>query len=248
MMKTKILYALFLALAMATVSAAQTPSSPQEPADAPPQASRGGRGFRGAMFNGQRQMGTITAIDGDKWTLQTEGDKPLVVKIDGQTRFLKDRQPVTAGDFKVGDRVMVAGEAQDKDKNDKSEFSARVVASFSGAARQQVAEGMGKQFIAGEVKGIDGTKLTVLRPDGETQVIEADENTSFRKMRESITLADIKPGDQIFGRGELKNGAFVPSRLDVMDPQQMRDRQMRGPQQMRNLGRGQPPAAAPPAE
>jgi Domain of unknown function (DUF5666) len=65
------------------------------------------------------------------------------------------------------------------------------------------------------VKSIDGTKITVQRRDGETQTIEADENTSFEKGREKVTLADIKPGDQVTGRGALKDGVFVPTELRV---------------------------------
>ncbi len=80
------------------------------------------------------------------------------------------------------------------------------------------AEGMGKRFIAGEVKSIDGTQLTIQRPDGVTQKISVDEDTSFRKNGESITLADLKPGDHVFGRGELKNDVFVPAVLNVGQP------------------------------
>ena len=79
-------------------------------------------------------------------------------------------------------------------------------------------EGMGKEFIAGEVKAINGTQLTILRPDGQTQNITVDDSTSFRKQGESITLADVKVGDHVFGRGALKNDVFVPSALNVGMP------------------------------
>jgi len=49
-----------------------------------------------------------------------------------------------------------------------------------------------------------------------------DENTSFRKDGQSVTLADLKPGDHVFGRGELKNNVFVPETLNVGDPRMMR--------------------------
>jgi hypothetical protein len=79
---------------------------------------------------------------------------------------------------------------------------------------------MGKSIVIGEVKSIDPPKLTVTRTDGVEQTIEADESTSFRKGRgESITMPDIKPGDTIFARGELKNGTFVPSGINVLDPE-----------------------------
>src|SRR5262249_39723716 len=80
-------------------------------------------------------------------------------------------------------------------------------------------EDLGKKFIAGEVKAINETKLTIARPDGQTQDIEGDENTSFKKGGESITLPDIKVGDFVRGRGELKDNTFVPKELMVGRPQ-----------------------------
>jgi hypothetical protein len=76
-------------------------------------------------------------------------------------------------------------------------------------------EDMGKKFIAGEVKAINETKLTIARVDGQTQDIEVDENTSFKKDNVSITLPDIKVGDFVRGRGELTNNVFVPKELIV---------------------------------
>jgi hypothetical protein len=81
--------------------------------------------------------------------------------------------------------------------------------------------------VIGAVKSLDAPKLVVTRTDGVEQTIEADENTSFRKGRdESITLPDIKVGDTIFARGELKNGTFVPTTINVVPPemaQRMKD-------------------------
>ena len=67
---------------------------------------------------------------------------------------------------------------------------------------------MGKKYILGTVKAINETKLTIARTDGQTQDIEVDENTSFRKSRDSITLPDIKVGDFVMGRGEIKKHPF----------------------------------------
>jgi predicted RNA-binding protein len=46
---------------------------------------------------------------------------------------------------------------------------------------------------------------------------------------ESITLADIKVGDEVGGRGEMKNGVFVPAELSVATPGQRRRRPEGGP-------------------
>lgn len=86
---------------------------------------------------------------------------------------------------------------------------------------------MGKDYVAGEIKSIDAPKLTVLRPDGVAQTIELNEETSLRKGRESITMADIKVGDHVMARGAAQNGAFVPKGVTVMNPEQWQRMQQR---------------------
>jgi hypothetical protein len=56
---------------------------------------------------------------------------------------------------------------------------------------------------------------------------------------ESITLADVKVGDQIGGRGALKNGVFVPTELQVANPPPPGGRQRR----QGGNGAGAPPPA-----
>jgi hypothetical protein len=177
---------------------------------------RGGEGwFRGVA-------GTITAIDKKQLSLKTMEGKAVTANLSADTRYRKDGQAATLADFKVGDVVMVGGEPAGENA-----WNARFVGTRSDAG-QQMREGMGKRFIAGEIKSIEGTSLTILRVDGETQTIQVDENTSFRKQNESITLADFKPGDRVFGRGELKNGTFVAATLNVGDFPQMGSRRPGG--------------------
>ncbi len=76
-------------------------------------------------------------------------------------------------------------------------------------------EDNGKSYILGEVTKIDGTKLTIKKPDNTEQVIEVDDDTSFRSGRESVTLAEVKIGDFVRGQGALKNGVFVPKELNA---------------------------------
>jgi len=177
---------------------------------APPHPPR-----RGGEGRFQGVVGTITAIDKNQLMLKTAAGKAVTVNLSAVTRYRKDRQPAALADLKVGDMVMVGGEPAGENG-----WNARFVTTGSGAG-PQMREGLGKQFIAGEIKAIEGTSLTIMRVDGQTQTIQVDENTSFRKQRESITLADFKPGDRVFGRGELKNGVFVAAVLNVGNPQQV---------------------------
>ena len=169
------------------------------------------------QMRGPGTAGTITAIDGQTITLKTFNGGTATVKLTDQTRFNKERQPAKLTDFKVGDSVVVRGE-----EAGANTYTATMVAGGGGGMMQMMSEGMGKQFIAGKVEKIDELKLTITRVDGQSQVIEVDENTSFRKQGESITLADIKVGDDVMGRGALKDGVFVPATLNVGFPGGMR--------------------------
>ncbi len=154
--------------------------------------------------------GTITAIEGQTITLKTFRGEVKTVKTSDSTEVRRGRQPAALSDLKLGNNVFVVGDEKDGiwiAKGIRLQPDAAVL-------RQE----LGKRFIIGEIKKIDETKLTILRPDGESQVIEVDEGTSFRNQkRESITLADIKTGDHVFGRGEVKHGIFVPQVLNLGD-------------------------------
>ena len=45
-----------------------------------------------------------------------------------------------------------------------------------------------------------------------------DENTSFRKRREDVTLADVKVGDMISAQGALHADTFLATTLRIMPP------------------------------
>ncbi len=202
--------------------------------EAPPAFSSGQeRPSRGMGVGGQ-----ITAIEGTTITLQTFHGETAKVKITSSTRFMKDREEAKISDFKVGDRVFAAGE-QGKD----GVWTAQALRARSGepgAGRggmgggQAKPEDNGKSYILGVVTKISGTQLTVKKPDNAEQVIEADDDTSFRnERRESVTLADVKVGDFVRGQGEVKNGVFVPIELIAGKP--------RGPR----MGAMAPPDGAP---
>src|SRR5205814_8391898 len=86
----------------------------------------------------------------------------------------------------------------------------------------------GKEFASGEVKSGDAPKITVLRPDNVTQTLALNEETSLRKGRESVTMADIQVGDHVFVRGAVQNNAFVPKIVMVVGPEQWKRMQEMG--------------------
>jgi hypothetical protein len=177
------------------------------------------------MPPGDNVVGKLTAVSKDSLTVSPlMGGDPVTVKIGEATRVMKDRQPAKLEDFKTDDIVFARG------KLNGNVMEAAIVSLVNADMVRMHGEGaagggatmggfnredLGKKFIVGEVKAINETRLTIARPDGQTQDIEVDENTSFKKGSESVTLPDIKVGDFVRGRGELKDSVFVPKELIV---------------------------------
>jgi hypothetical protein len=232
----------------------------------PVRAQQGEDEREGAVFaGGQMVRGTVTAASADHLTVKTEAGEVYQVVVSANTRVSKDRQPAKMVDIKAGDGVGAMGVLDPATKTVHAVFVGVMDAEQVKKAR----EGMGNFFITGRVTAIDmdALKITVLRPDGISQVIGVDEQTSFKRGGrgmsmlasgagvtelgsgggrgsgsggaasgnaaasgngaaggESITLADVKVGDAVAGRGALKNGMFVPTELGVSDPAARRRR------------------------
>ena len=200
----------FLAILLALCVAGWAQGPDNAPPPDQPQGQQGGG--RVGRRNGPGVMGEVTAISGNTITVKTaEGSS--TVNVTDQTRFRKDRQDAKLTDIKVGDHVFVRGQ-----KGSDGSVQAEMVAVPPAGMMGNMRDGLGKNFIMGEIKSINGTQIEIARPDGQTQTIAVDENTSFHKNRESVTLADFKAGDRVFGRGEMKNNVFVAATLNEGQP------------------------------
>ena len=219
-MKKPQLAGLFLVCLVAGASLLAQDSQP--PSTGTGQTPTGAQGHRrGGDGQGMRELfqnatsGTVQTVTADGLTVKKMDGTTVTVKTTKDTMYRRERQEAKLSDFKVGDNVIVAG-----DPAGENTVTARFVAVRPAGPNAMNPEDLGKKFIAGEVLKIDETKLTVKRPDGVEQVIEVDDDTSFKNSkRESVTLADVKVGDHVMGRGALKNGTFVPSEMMVGMPQ-----------------------------
>jgi hypothetical protein len=180
--------------------------------------------------------GTITAINPDSIVLKTRDGQTAQVRLSDQTQFSKDRQPAKLADFKVGDEIFVRGTSTGENAWQADLVGMRPAGGFGGGGG--MGDALGKRFIVGQISSINGTQLVIARPDGVSQTIAVDETTSFQKQGQSITLADLKAGDHVFGRGELKNGIFVPVVLSFGDPGMMGRGRGQGPGMGQGSGQG----------
>jgi hypothetical protein len=230
----------FFALAMA--ASANLIASPL-----PQQGGGGGQGPGGERRPGL--FGKVTAIHDQSIELSTPDGNTVTVKISGDTQFRKDRESAKLSDFKVGDMVGVRGQENPDHTWTAQSIGARTggpggggFAGRPGGAGQGGPGGsgggpggamrpsgvLGQDYVVGEVKSIDAPKLTILRPDNVTQTIELNEESSLRKGRDSITMADIQAGDHVFVRGAMKENVFQPASVNVISPEQWKRMQENG--------------------
>ncbi len=142
--------------------------------------SGGGGDQPPAAFGGGRMVqGTVTAVTADQITMKTEAGEIYKVTVTPNTQMRKDRVQVKLADVHPGDGVGAMGEIDRPNKTVHAVMLVLVDAEQIKKAR----ENLGKTYIAGKITAldVDNLKLTVLRSDGVTQVIQVDEGTSFRR-------------------------------------------------------------------
>lgn len=177
---------------------------------------------------GRPLFGKISAIQNEAIEITRPDGTTISLKLTASTEFRKERQPAKISDFKVGDSVIVRSSQDSQHAGDSSGATALMVAlvppGFVGRGGTNGPFGMqgtmGKDFVVGEVKSVEPPKLTILRMDNVTQTLELNEETSLRRGRDSITMADIQPGDHIFARGSVANDVFAAKGVNVIPPEQ----------------------------
>jgi preprotein translocase subunit YajC len=226
-----------LILALLLVAAATILSAQDQPLQNPPSSSsqREQWGGAGAGLTGRGVMGTVTEVAADHFTVKTETGDLYTIHYSVNTRIMKGgggfrRQQsdngapftppiaIKATEIRVGDAVGAAGEV------DIAAKSVGAVAIFqidpdTAKRMREMQANYGKTWLAGRVTAIDEAKVTIQGgPDNGTRTFSADENTTFRKRRDPITLADIQTGDMVRVEGAMKNGWFVAATVSVMGP------------------------------
>ena len=205
---------------------------------ATPRPGRGGE-RRPGLF------GRLTAVHDQSVEITRQSGDTVTVKISGSTQFRKEAEAGKLSDLKVGDMVFVRGEENADHTWTAEMIGTRTGGGFAGGPGGGPGGGrpagiLGQDYVFGEVKAIDAPKLTILRPDNVTQTVELNEETSLRKGRDSITMADIQAGDHIMVRGAMANNAFQPKSVMVIGPEQWK--------RIEEMGMAGGPPANPPKE
>lgn len=221
---------LFLAI---TAAAQDAPATPQEDGNPGPRmgAGRGGGRGWGMGMAGRGVVGTVSEVAADHYTVKTVNGETYTVHYSANTRVVKQPaqrpqpgamrvppQEIKAADIHAGDAVMAIGEV---DPSAKSVGAVTVVKVDPERAREmrEMQANFGKTWLMGRVTAVSDTKVTIQSPvDNAEHTFVADENTSFRRRREPVTLADIQVGTNVRVDGAVKEGVFVASAVNVMGP------------------------------
>lgn len=145
--------------------------------------------------------------------VKTDSGQPWKVLYGVNTRLMKGRDQVRANEIQVGDMIFAAGNVDAKKKT----VGAAILIDIPAEEVRKAREGLGKTWAAGKIVSITGTKIQVHRLDGVDQSIAVDENTSFREKRDSVTLADLRPGEGFRAEGHVLNGTFMATTFTVFD-------------------------------
>jgi hypothetical protein len=258
-MKTRLLSAIVVAVALTAAAGAQVSgSSPPAGQNAGPGSGggygqHGGHGFWGGGMMGRGLMGTVTEVAADHYGIKTDAGEVYTVRFTADTRIVKQAagmrgpgggggmgagqgagggsgqgggmgrgygsgnppQQIKATDVKVGDAIGIMG---DIDATAKSVGATRIV-ELDPAVVEQMREmeaNFGKTWLQGKVTAIDGTKIILTGTvDNASHTVVADENTTFRKRREPVTMADIQVGDSVRVEGAVKDGIFTATSVNV---------------------------------
>ena len=149
-----------------------------------------------AMGNGRMVQGTITAVAPDHLSVKTVAGDVYTVVVTPNTQVRKERNQIKYADVHVGDGVGAMGEIDRPNKTVHALYLGVIDAEQLKKAR----EAMGKSYISGRVTAIDEVKLTILRTDGVTQVIQVDEDTSFKRGGRGMQML-LGGGEGGFGAG-----------------------------------------------
>lgn len=197
---------------------------------------------------GRGVMGTVTEVAADHFTVRTEAGDLYTIHYSVNTRMMKGgggfrRQqsesdapftpptPVKPTEIKIGDAIAAYGEMNNAAKSIGAIGIVKVDPETARRMREMRAN-YGKTWLMGRVTAINEAQVTIQGgPDSATHTFTADENTTFRKRRDPITLTDIQTGDMLRVEGTIKNNSFLATTVSVMGPRPEHPNASGGPEQ-----------------
>jgi hypothetical protein len=164
----------------------------------------------------------VVKASGGVYSVKAAGGTVYRVFTGVNTHFVADERETDARAIKVGQFVLAGGDLDAKAGTLGAVFVAAVDRAQLAEFDQRRKE-FGKTWLAGTVSAKRGTQVEVKRTDDVVTVVDVDENTSFRKRHESVTLGDVQVGDGLTARGVMGKEGFKAAVVTVVDGQEIRN-------------------------
>jgi len=162
---------------------------------------------RGAFQPGGMVSGTISSVGVDRIEIKSADGAAHTVMVNDQTRYRQGQQDIQLEDLKVGDRVFARGRI-----DENKQFVAAMVRRVTDEDMQRF-QGAGQgERTGGEILSITGNELKIRTRMRGDIVVVVNEQTTFMREGQPITLKDLKVGDRIFAAGKEADGKFVATR------------------------------------
>lgn len=219
-MSKKLLLSASILLALTLPGTLAALQGPPEPGQAPP----------GRAMGPPPILGTITSVGVDRFEIKKPDGSTETILVNDQTHIRQrqqdQQQELKLEDLKVGDHVFVRG-APNADKQvvatGVNRVSEEMFQRFQsgnvggpggggfGPGGGQGGPGAGNRA-GGEILSINQNQIKVRGRQGE-MIIVVNDQTTFSKEGQSITLKDLKVGDRIFAMGKQVEGQFVATEI-----------------------------------
>ena len=198
-------------------------------------------------MGGRGVEGTVTAVTPGFYVVKTEAGETYKVNFSANTRILKQTvqsrgegaekgergesgergnrqrpapETIKSSDIKAGDEIAALGEVDPAARSVGAVVVLQIDPERAKLMHEQK-DNFGKTWLMGNVTAINEATISLMGTlDNTAHAIQADENTTFRKHRAPITLAEIQVGDLVRVEGAMKGSTFLATSLAVMSTPQ----------------------------
>jgi hypothetical protein len=195
-----------LAILLSISLMAQSQGQENEPPPGPPPMQQGvGPGMRSPGAGG-----TIVSVGVGQIQIKKMNGETQTVLVNDQTRIREgqrdNQKTLRLDDLKPGDHVMVMGQL-----NDNKEFVATFVHRLTPEEMARSQSAGDRAF--GQIVSIEGNEMKVHNQYRGDQTIVVNDQTTFMRDGQAITLKDLKVGERVFAMGKETDGKLTAERV-----------------------------------
>jgi hypothetical protein len=215
-MSNKFFWSLAILLALTISGSVASQEKPPAEAPEPP----------GPEMAAERVMGTVTSVGVDRFEIKKPDGTSVTILVNDQTHYRQQRQEFQLEDLKPDDHVLVNGSP-----NSEKQFVAVGVRRVTEEELERFQAGGGPSpgggpggpggrwgqgggnRAGGEIISISQNLIKVRSRSQGEMIIVVNDQTTFTKQGQAITLKDLKVGDRIFAVGKEEQGKFVATQI-----------------------------------